>query len=194
MQMKKGRIYDFERQKNIFSALMFIVFFVLAWVTSWLVTYSSHYHHSLLFNPWGDQFADNQVATWICVALHGLVCFILFLSKLCTIGSDKFMKSETYKAAFTFSRKEGVFSNLLQAAVPESAVDDEFEGYEYYDEGEEDGEDNQTGPPSQVRRKNLFSLAQRRRRYVLACSCEYFGGYRRRGMRIDAPRILVASV
>jgi hypothetical protein len=35
MQMKKGKISSLERQKNIFSLTLFVVFFSLAWVTSW---------------------------------------------------------------------------------------------------------------------------------------------------------------
>jgi hypothetical protein len=153
MQMKKGKIYDLERQKNIFSIWMFVFFFGLAWFASWVVIFSSRYHHSLLFNPWGDQYSDNVWSTWICFLLHFLVCAVFLFSQAFTQVADKVTKSEAYKSAFIFSRKEdGVLSGLLQAAVPASAVDDEFEKFE----DESYHVDPQPTPPPPVRENKSF--------------------------------------
>jgi hypothetical protein len=135
MQMKKGRISELEKQKNIFSITLFLIFLALAWVTSWVVVFSSRYHHSLIFNPWGDQTSDNVYGTWICVILHCLIFVVLGLSGSIVLISDKLSKK--FKAS---SRKDtgGYFSfkriaqSLLDAAVPLHDIDEEY--YELYEQ------------------------------------------------------------
>jgi hypothetical protein len=148
MQMKKSRIYNLERQKNIFSAIMFTVFFGLAWVTSWVVIYSSRYHHSLLFNPWGDKTSDNVYGTWICVVLHGLIIAVFWLANKLTWIATKVSESASYKALTTSSgdtEEQGSFTQiLLQAAVPEEDIDEEYYGLE--GEEEEGEEEPASGP------------------------------------------------
>ena len=133
MQMKKKNISKLERQKNIFSITLFLIFLGLAWVTSWVVIFSSRYHHSLIFNPWGDQTSDNVYGTWICVILHGLIFFVLGLSWLIVRISDKL--SKTFKASSddveALSSLKSITQSLLDAAVPKDDIDEEY--YELYE-------------------------------------------------------------
>jgi hypothetical protein len=143
MQMKKGKIGELERQKNFFSITLFLIFLVLAWLTSWVVIFSSRYHHSLLFNPWGDKSSDNVYGTWICVVLHGLIIAVFWLANKLTWIAKKVSESASYKA-LTISRgdteEQGSFTQiLLQAAVPEEDIDEEYYGLEgVEEEGEEE--------------------------------------------------------
>ena len=147
MQMKKGKISELERQKNFFSITLFLIFLLLAWVTSWVVIFSSRYHHSLLFNPWGDRYEDNVYGTWICVILHGLIIAVFWLSNKLKWIANKFSQTASYKALSGGDAKEGSFAQiLLQAAVPQEDIDEEYYTLEEEEEGEEEEEEPESGP------------------------------------------------
>ncbi len=142
-----------------------------------MVIFSSRYHHSLIFNPWGDQYSDNVWSTWICVVLHGIIGATFFISEYAvTKVVDKVTKTEAYNKYFVPDREEeGFLSNLLEAAVPTDNVDDAY--YEDEEESQVDEGTHDEGPETTpvcvgVLLRVLWRLS--------AC--------------VSMPRILVASV
>ncbi len=120
MQMKRAQIAKLERKKNFFSTTLVLVFLVLTWLTSWVVIFSSHYHHSLLFNPVVDPWTDNVIGICICVILHlfviGLFIASQFVAEICEFRIFK---------AFISSWQTPIPKWLLEAAVPEVDIDEE---------------------------------------------------------------------
>jgi hypothetical protein len=124
MQMKRGKIATLERKKNFFSTTLVLVFFALTWFTSWMVIFSSHYHHSLLFNPFVDPWTDNVIGTRICVGLHLFVIVVFSASQfVAEIGEYWIFKAFTkyWKAVFSDTNTKW----YLDAAVPEVDIDEE---------------------------------------------------------------------
>jgi hypothetical protein len=166
MQMKKGKIDELERQKNFFFITLFVVFLVLAWFTSWAVIFSSLWHHSLIFNPWGDRYSDNVLSTWVCFVLHVIIGVVFWFSGKLTWFAENVIYTSTTSKAFTLNYEArqvteisgflAQFSaSVLQAAIPEGDVDEEY--YPSEEESENDDEDPPPPPPPQVRKKKRFS-------------------------------------
>jgi hypothetical protein len=133
MQMKRGKIATLERKKNFFSTTLVLVFFALTWFTSWMVIFSSHYHHSLLFNPFVDPWTDNVIGRLICIGLHVFVIAVFCVSQFFAENVEYCIFkvfTKLWNAVYFDKLWNAVFSDTnikwyLEAAVPEFDIDEE---------------------------------------------------------------------
>ena len=143
--MTQGNAKYLERQKNIFSVTLISIFFIGAIVSSWMVVFTSNWHHSLMFNPMKDEWSENGQSISITIGLHVIIILAFWWSELIM---RILIKAAEPKYQSWFKRPESAdkfFERLIEAVVPADEIDDTFYGDAL--DADEDTEDKVPTPP-----------------------------------------------